>query len=104
MRTVKVYLDDSRDTTDGWVRVYTVEQCIALLEARIVSHVSFDNDLGEGQPEGYLALNWLEEMVFNDPTFPVPIITVHSSNMGRAPSMRQTAAKLEQIRQQQIGQ
>lgn len=101
METIKVYLDDARPTPEGWVRVYTVEQCICLLKTRIVSHVSFDNDLGDGQPEGYLGLNTLEEIVYFDPTFPVPIITIHSSNAGRVPAMKQTAAKLELIRQQQ---
>lgn len=100
---VKVYLDDERPTPDGWYRAYTVDECIRLLETKQVTHISFDNDLGEGQSEGYNCLNWLEEKVFFDPTFPVPIITIHSANAGRTHSMRQAAIKLELIRQQQVG-
>lgn len=105
MLSVKLYLDDDRQTPDGWVRVYGIEQAKTVLRSRRVSHLSVDNDLGSLDPktEGFNLLNWLEETVHDDPTFPVPIITVHSANAGRAPSMRQTAAKLELIRQQQVG-
>jgi hypothetical protein len=102
MRTIKLYLDDARETPEGWVRVYTVEQCIALLETGIVEYVSFDNDLGDGQPEGHIALDHLEMLAFTDPTFLIPKITVHSANEGRAPSMRQVAEKLETMRMQQM--
>ena len=103
MKTIKLYLDDARETPEGYVRCYTVEQCIALLETRIVSEVSFDNDLGEGQLEGYVALNYLEELVYNDLTFPIPKISIHSATAGRTPSMRQVANYLEALRQQQVG-
>jgi len=98
---MKVYLDDERQTPEGWIRVYTVQECLVLLQTRKCTHVSFDNDLGENQPQGFKALDALEEMVYEDPTFPVPIITVHSSNPARVQSMQQTAIKLEVIRQQQ---
>src|ERR1700757_1360100 len=100
---MKVYLDDERQTPEGWHRVYTVPETIILLETRQVEELSVDNDLGENQEQGFRVLDFLEERVYFDPTFPIPIITVHSSNAGRVPSMKQTAAKLEQIRQQQIG-
>jgi hypothetical protein len=97
---IKVYLDDERETPDGWTRVYTVDECLRLLQTRTVSHVSLDNDLGLDQPEGYTALDTLEEWVYCDPTFPIPVITIHSANPARSQSMRQTAAKLEWLRQQ----
>lgn len=102
---IKLYLDDERPTPDGWVRVWGIQQAKIILSTRKVSHLSVDNDLGNLDPktEGFNLLNWLEETVYNDPTFPVPVITVHSANAGRVPSMRQTAAKLERIRQQQVG-
>ena len=100
---MKLWLDDKRWAPKDWIHAQTVDTCIQVLKTRQVSHVSFDNDLGEGEQEGYIALNWLEEIVHDDPSFPLPEITVHSANAGRVPSMRQTAAKLEKIRQQQIG-
>lgn len=96
-------MDDRRETPEGWTRTYNVEDTLRMLGTCQVTHLSLDNDLGEGQPEGYVVLDRLEEWVYDDPTFPVPIITIHSSNAARAPVMRQVAAKLEAIRQQQIG-
>lgn len=100
---IKVYLDDERITPAGWLRTFTVEETIAALMARDVSHLSLDNDLGEGLQEGYKVLDWLEEAVYFDKSFPVPIITIHSANEGRKPYMLAAARKIEHIRQQQIG-
>ena len=45
---MKVYLDDERRTPDGWIGVKSVEECLELLNTKQVSHLSCDNDLGEG--------------------------------------------------------
>lgn len=105
MIPIKLYLDDERETPEGWLRVWGINQAKIMLETRLVSHLSVDNDLGSSDPktEGFNLLNWLEEKVYEDPTFPIPIITVHSANAGRVPSMKQTAAKLEKLRQEQVG-
>lgn len=100
---IKVYLDDERNTPEGWVRTFTVAQTILELESRQVSHLSLDNDLGEGLQEGYKVLDWLEEVVYNDVTFPLPVITIHSVNASRVQYMMLAAKKIERIRQQQIG-
>lgn len=100
---MKIFLDDIRKTPTGWHRTYSVEETIEYLKTKKVQELSLDNDLGEGLLEGFRCLDWLEELVFNDPTFPIPIITVHSSNAARAFSMKQVIQKLELIRQQQIG-
>jgi hypothetical protein len=100
---VKVFLDDRRDTPAGWHRSYTVEETLLFLETRQVTDLSLDNDLGDGLLEGFNVLNTLEEWAHFDPTFPIPMITIHSSNASRAQSMRQVAARLETIRRQQVG-
>jgi len=102
---MKVYLDDTRQAPEGWQRTYTIEETKNLLDTRQVTHLSLDNDLGSEDPktEGYNVLNYLEKLVYFDSTFPIPIITIHSSNEGRAPMMRMVARKLEFIRQQQLG-
>jgi len=94
---MKVFLDDERTTPDGWTRVFTVEECISLLQTRTVTHLSVDNDLGEGLLEGYTVLNFLEETVFNDPSFPIPEITVHSNNASRVQSMLQTIESIKRF-------
>jgi hypothetical protein len=99
---MKVFLDDERPTPEGWISAKSVDECIALLNTKQVSHLSCDNDLGEGMREGHIVLDILEEMVYDDPSFPIPVITVHSANHARTPSMKQVAEKLELIRQQQV--
>lgn len=97
---MKVYMDDARQTPDGWVRTYTVEETIAVLKTRKVTALSLDNDLGDLDPktEGHNVLSFLEETVYFDPTFPIPELFVHSSNEGRAPMMRMVVEKLNLIR------
>ena len=98
---MKVYLDDERSTPVGWQRTYTVGETIALLETRQVTHVSLDNDLGDGCEEGWNVAAWIEETVYNDPAFPIPEMTIHSANPVRAANMRQTIESINRIRQQQ---
>ena len=100
---MKVYMDDERHTPEGWERTFTVEQTIKLLETRQVTHLSLDNDLGWGQQEGYKVMDWLEETVFNDMTFPMPEVTIHSSNAARVEYMQRVLKSIERIRQQQVG-
>lgn len=98
-----VFMDDARETPTGWSRTYTVEQTIAVLRTRTVTHLSLDNDLGEGQAEGYHVLDWLEETVHGDKTFPMPEVQIHSSNASRVEYMRRALRSIENIRQQQVG-
>lgn len=100
-----VFLDDERQTPEGWVRTYSVDETKTLLLTRHVAYLSLDNDLGSLDPrtEGFNIINYLDELVNDDPTFPIPIITVHSSNASRAQSMRLGIQRLEKIRQQQTG-
>lgn len=100
---IKIYLDDERKEPEGWDRTYTVEQTIFWLGSRRVTHLSLDNDLGEGKAEGYHVLDWLEEKIYFDKTFPLPEIQVHSANASRVEYMRRAAKNIERIRQQQIG-
>ena len=100
---MKVYMDDERATPEGWTRTFTVAQTIAHLETRKVTHLSLDNDLGLGQEEGYKVMDWLEETVYNDMTFPLPEVTIHSSNASRVEYMQRALRSIERIRQQQVG-
>jgi hypothetical protein len=109
---IKVYLDDERPAPDGWVRVTTPAQAIALLETGEVSHLSLDHDLGddEGIGTGYDVVLWMEEQVFltergnwgnyyNAPKrlgqnittrfIPPEYITVHTANVSARVKMEQ---------------
>jgi len=100
---IKLYMDDERQTPEGWFRTHTVYQTIYWLQSRRVTHLSLDNDLGENREEGYRVIDWLEETVYNDKTFPIPVITIHSANASRVEYMKRAAQNIERIRQQQVG-
>lgn len=101
---MRVFLDDLRETPEGWERTYTVGETIAALSTRTVTHLSLDNDLGELEPEGYKVLDWLEEEVFFDRTFPIPEIAVHSANASRVDYMKIAISSINRIRVAQLGE
>ena len=67
-----------------WTLVRTVPDCIALLakHGEEVKVLSLDHDLGNTDRghTGYDVLTWIEERVFNDSSFYVPEIRIHSMN------------------------
>lgn len=91
---MRVFLDDKRETPNNWVRTFTVEETIELLKTRQVLELSLDNDLGEGLQEGHVVLSWLEEQVFHDDTFPVPVMVAHSSNASRVEDMNRAITSI----------
>lgn len=82
MAKVNIYLDDCRKTPEGFIRSYTVEQTIDLLE-KYEGHIgilSLDNDLGPDLQEGYKVAEWIEENhILNGYTLPDKMM-VHSMN------------------------
>lgn len=89
---MKVFLDDVRETPDGWWRTYTVGQTIQMLEKGGIDEVSLDHDLGElgrgcntslgltRDEDGNDVLLWIENKVYTDPTYIPPLINIHSDN------------------------
>lgn len=67
MEKFKLYLDDDMinrgPTTPGdWLRVQSYDEFIKTVEhigIDKIEHISFDNDLGENQLEGYDCAKWL---------------------------------------------
>ncbi len=51
-RRVKIWLDDIRDAPPGWVRAFTPEQVIGLLQLGKVTALALDHDLGLGLDDG----------------------------------------------------
>jgi hypothetical protein len=82
---VRVWLDDVRDSPDGWVHVKTPEQAIELLRLGEVEEISLDHDLGLATPDsertGYDVLAWLEQVVATNAwEHRLPVIRIHSAN------------------------
>lgn len=76
---MRLYLDDLRDTPDGWERVYSVEQAIAFFVAfGVPDTISLDHDLGEWAHHGGDAIKFVDWMCMND-KFP-PVVMFHTSN------------------------
>lgn len=96
---MKVYLDDVRETPEGWERVYWPDEAIELLKTGAVTEISLDHDLGDdARGTGYDVLLWIErELVVSG--FPPPKMRVHSANTAARLRMEQaidTIVKLSQ--------
>ena len=77
---MKVFLDDERETPEGWQRVYWPDEAIELLKSDQVTEISLDHDLGDDERgTGYDVVTWIEEAVALEGFVP-PIIRVHSAN------------------------
>ncbi|WP_219725623.1 cyclic-phosphate processing receiver domain-containing protein [Vibrio diazotrophicus] len=84
---MKVYLDDERQTPDGWHRVYWPEDAITLLKQGIVTEISLDHDLGDDEHgTGYDVILWIEEAVATQ-GFQPTLIRVHSANSSTSQKM-----------------
>lgn len=95
---MKVYLDDDyekRHPPDGtWVRTRTAEETINLIKTGKVTHLSLDNDLGDGYTEGYVVLDWLEEEVCWNRITPPSYIYIHSACSTRNGKMEAVAKRI----------
>ena len=101
---MRVYLDDARESPEGWTRTFTPEQTIELLQTGSVEKLSLDHDLGLDSPEaartGYSVLLWLEaEIAHGRWTFPLPEIAIHSANPVGRGRMQQAIASIERLHQ-----
>jgi hypothetical protein len=93
---MKIWLDDIRDAPDEtWIVARNAEKFKELLEAhwRDIQEISFDHDIasfdifGE-EITGYHCLCWVEKIWYNDCTFVVPKMSVHSANPPGRDKMR----------------
>ncbi|MGK5054845.1 cyclic-phosphate processing receiver domain-containing protein [Janthinobacterium lividum] len=94
---MKVYLDDERNTPEGWTRVYWPDEAVSLLTSGEVVEISLDHDLGDDERgTGYDVILWIEEAValrgFNP-----PIIFVHSANSSAREKMEAGIAAISRL-------
>lgn len=96
---MRVFLDDLRSTPKGWVRVYTSYELIKLFkeEARNITHMSLDHDLGMDTPTGYDFMRWLEGEVFANRVNRIPKIQFHTANPIGRKNMEQTLQNISNI-------
>jgi hypothetical protein len=81
-----IWLDDKRIPPKGeWTWVKTFDEALWELAHNPVEAISLDNDLGEGETEGWEVLRFME----NDGFWP-GLIGIHSSNNVRVKWMKDT--------------
>lgn len=94
---MKIYLDDERQTPEGWHRVYWPEEAIALLKQGGVTEISLDHDLGDDEHgTGYDVVLWIEEAVATQ-GFQPPAIRVHSANSSARQKMELGIANIRRL-------
>ncbi|MYM57888.1 hypothetical protein GTG28_01505 [Vibrio sp. OCN044] len=94
---MKVYLDDERQTPDGWYRVYWPDEAIALLKQGNVTEISLDHDLGDDEHgTGYDVVLWIEEAVATQ-GFRPPVIRVHSANSSARQKMESGISNIKRL-------
>jgi hypothetical protein len=92
---MKVFLDDLRETPEGWIRAYWPEDVIELLKSTKVVELSLDHDLGDdSHGTGYDVVLWIEEQVFCN-GFQPPSIKVHSANSSARMKMHAAIIAIE---------
>lgn len=100
---MKVYLDDERETPQGWTRVFWPDEAINLLEAGGVDEISLDHDLGDDERgTGYDVVLWIEEAVATK-GFRPPEIRVHSANSSARQKMELGIKNIYRIASAQDG-
>lgn len=94
---IRVFLDDERNTPDGWVRVYWPDEAITFLELGCVQEISLDHDLGDDERgTGYDVILWIEEAVALR-SFVPPKISVHSANSSARIKMEAGIAAIQNL-------
>lgn len=77
---LKVWLDDERPMPDGFdIHARTSEKAVEYLKSGVVSMISLDHDLGEGNGTGYEVAKYIEESAFNGELSRMEV-RVHSAN------------------------
>ena len=94
---MKVYLDDERETPEGWVRVYWPDEAIRLLSDGCVTEISLDHDLGDDdRGTGYDVVLWVEEAVATEGFVP-PLMKVHSANSSAREKMERGIEVIQRL-------
>lgn len=97
----KLWLDDERPGPEGWVHVKTAHDAILYLTIGNIDEVSLDHDLGpDSAGTGYDVACWLEEVAMTDPSFPVPLVHVHTANASARGKMIQAVHNIDRVRRQ----
>lgn len=93
---LKIYLDDERKSPEGWIQVFSYQECINMLCQFNPTNLSLDHDLGE-EKTGYDVIKWIEQKVFKDSNYQPPIIVIHSANPAGRQNMERGIKSIQKI-------
>jgi hypothetical protein len=99
---MKIWLDDIRDAPDdSWTIARNADEFRELFHQNLeqIDEISFDHDIASydihgNEITGYTCLCWVEKIWYNDNTFVVPKMTVHSANPPGRDRMRKVIEKM----------
>lgn len=85
---MKIWIDDIRSAPREFIHIKTLSELKSLLEknADAIEIISFDHDLGDGEPDGYQIIKWLAEHHLE--RWP-QMVKVHSANPVGSENIRQ---------------
>lgn len=87
---MKIWLDDLRPASDGWIHVHSPKEAIFYLCNYPIDEISLDHDLGEEtEGNGNDVLLWIEEKTATDKNYIPPFINVHSMNISAQMKMKE---------------
>jgi len=89
---MKIWLDDIRPAPEGWEWATNADCFWRIFWNHVTWHgiesveaISFDNDLGEGETEGWIVANSLLQAYIREGFTYVPILKCHSANVAARP-------------------
>lgn len=78
---MKLFLDDVRPCPDGWILARNEREFKEAFNCgQYVKEVSFDNDLGAAEKEGWELINWLRDNIYSGVVLAPKRMYVHSMN------------------------
>lgn len=94
---MKIYVDDIRETPEGYIRTYSVKETITLIKTAMayddkIEEISLDFDAREYYSYGgdYIKiLEWLEELKYVEGKEPCKLFYLHTGNPVGRERMRQ---------------
>lgn len=96
---VKVYLDDKRSTIDGYIRAFWPSQVEEYIKMLNVSEISLDHDLGNDDiGTGYDVVCFIEENVYFNKDFNVPVLKTHTDNSSARDKMQRGIKQILQMK------
>lgn len=93
---IKIWLDDTREAPEGWIRVLWPDELFSLCNSHKVDIISLDHDLGnDKRGTGYDVLLAIERAVVENKLSHIPEIRLHTANPAARQRMQLALEKIQ---------